>query len=234
MFETLRLGDILRVQQPRNNFPLEESAAHSVFIAGGIGITPIRCMIRRMEDLGRSWELHYATRNRDEAAFMNELQAKREVHLHFDDEAGTVLPISDIIRRSRPDAHLYCCGPAAMLAAFEEASGSAEWTDDRLHVEYFVQRYEAATDNGYVVELSRTGKEVVVRPGQTILEALRELGIETSYSCEEGICGACETRVLEGVPDHRDSILNEQERQANRTMFICCSGAKSDRLVLDL
>ena len=114
------------------------------------------------------------------------------------------------------------------------AAQEAGFPAGQVHVEYFTQRYEAATDSTFVVELARSGREIVVQEGQTILDALRHLGVDASYSCEEGICGACETRVIEGVPDHRDSILNEKERGENRTMFICCSGAKSDRLVLDL
>ena len=230
----LRVGELLEVQRPRNNFPLEVDAPRSVFIAGGIGITPIWCMIARLESLGRPWELHYASRSRSDAMFLEELQGRDNVHLHFDDEAGGVLAVAGIVRAANKDAHLYCCGPAPMLAAFEEAAKTAGVPAEQVHVEYFTQRYEAATDSNYVVELARSGQQVSVQPGQTILDALRKIGIDASYSCEEGICGACETRVLEGVPDHRDSILSEKERQENRTMFICCSGAKSDKLVLDL
>ena len=234
LFEQLKVGDLLDAALPRNNFPLDENAGRSIFIAGGIGITPIRCMIDRLDDLGKEWELHFASRSRSDAPFLQELSNRPNVQLHFDDEAGHVLPVADIVAEADEAAHLYCCGPSPMLTAFEEAAKAAVISDDRIHVEYFTQRYVAATDGSFVVELAKSGQELVIQPGQTILDALRELGIGASYSCEEGICGACETRVLEGVPDHRDSILNEKERRENRTMFICCSGAKSDRLVLDL
>jgi ferredoxin-NADP reductase len=231
--ERLRVGDELDVEPPRNNFPLAEDAAQSIFIAGGIGITPIWCMIQRLSTLERSWTLHYATRSREEAAFREELGAHRTTHFHFDEEhGGALLPVADIVRNAAPEAHLYCCGPAPMLAAFEAAAAGRD--PARTHVEYFTQKHAASTGGGFLVELARSRLEVRIEPGQTIVRALREAGVDVPTSCEEGICGACETRVLAGVPDHRDAILSEKERAANKTMFVCCSGSKSERLVLDL
>jgi len=234
IFDNLKVGDQLIAAPPRNNFPLEEDAARSVLIAGGIGITPIHAMVRRLQQLGRDWTLHYATRTRSEAVFMAELSTLSNVHFHFDDEAGEILPVETIVRSASNEAHLYCCGPTPMLKAFESACHAAGVPEDRTHVEYFTQKYEASKEGGFLVTLARSGKEVRVLPGETILDAVRTLGIDVSTSCEEGICGACETRVLEGVPDHRDAILTDRERQENKTMFICCSGAKSERLVLDV
>jgi ferredoxin-NADP reductase len=234
IFDHLKVGDTLVAEAPRNNFPLEESASHTVLIAGGIGITPIRSMARRLQQIGRSWTLHFAVRTRSEAAFLDELASLPNAHFHFDDEAGGILPMQDIVLAAPSASHLYCCGPAPMLKAFEEACASVGLPETQVHVEYFTQRYEASTEGGFLVSLARSGQEVHVAPGQTILDALRGLGIEVASSCEEGICGACETRVLEGIPDHRDAILTERERQANKSMFICCSGARSERLVLDI
>jgi len=227
-------GDTFLTEAPRNNFPLDEGGHPTVLIAGGIGITPIRAMIDRLEELGREWVLHYAARTRAEAAFADELAGLGSVHLHFDDVEGGVLPVAEIVRAAPTDAHLYCCGPAPMLAAFEAAAAEASIAPERVHVEYFTQKYDVATEGGFTVALARSGSEFRVEPGKTILDTLRAAGLDLSSSCEEGICGACETRVLEGLPDHRDAILSERERQENKTMFICCSGAKSDRLVLDL
>ncbi len=232
IFDHLAIGDHVQVDAPRNNFPLDAQAAHSVLIAGGIGITPIMAMIRTLEASGRGWTLHYAARAREEAAFASALASYPNVHLHFDaEQAGAVLPIAAIVEAAPEDAHLYCCGPALMLAAFETAAAAI--APDRVHVEYFVATHEAAIDGQFLVELARSRLELVVAPGQSILEAIREAGVEVVSSCEEGVCGACETRVLAGVPDHRDAILSERERAANTTMFICCSGCKGDRLVLD-
>jgi ferredoxin-NADP reductase len=231
--ERLRVGDELNVDPPRNNFPLAEDAAESIFIAGGIGITPIWCMIQRLSALQRSWTLHYATRSRAESAFREELRAYKTTHFHFDEEhGGRLLPVAEIVCNAPAEAHLYCCGPAPMLAAFEKAAAGRD--PARAHVEYFTQKHAASTGGGFLVELARSRLEVRIEPGQTIVQALREAGVDVPTSCEEGICGACETRVLAGAPDHRDAILSEKERAANKTMFVCCSGSKGERLVLDL
>jgi ferredoxin len=153
-------------------------------------------------------------------------------HLHVDEEAGGFLPIAALVADAPADAHLYCCGPAPMLGVFETACTGRD--SGTVHVEYFAQKYEQALEGGYTVELARSGASHVVPPGKTILQVLKDAGIDVTSSCEEGICGACETKVLAGTPDHRDAILTERERAANKSMMICCSGALSDRLVLDL
>lgn len=228
-----RVGDIYKVDPPRNNFPLCESAPHSVLIAGGIGITPILAMIGRLESLGRSWQLYYASRSREHAAFLDVLQNYPDVQLHFDEETGGApLDVAACVAAAPANAHLYCCGPAPMLKAFE--SCTADWPHDQVHVEYFTSKSEAARAGGFVVELAKSGLELPVAPGRTILQVLLDAGVQVPSSCEQGVCGACETRVLAGAPDHRDAILSEAERAANETMMVCCSGAKSERLVLDL
>lgn len=230
--DSLRVGTVLPVRRPRNNFPLVENASHSVLIAGGIGVTPILCMAQRLTDLGRSFELHYSNRSRTDAAFLDRVGRLAAATLHFDDERGGLLPIDRIVQGAAADAHLYCCGPAPMLAAFETAcAGRAA---DHIHVEYFTAREEAATSGGFTVRLARSGREVEVPESKTILHALRDAGLEVPSSCEAGVCGACETAVVSGIPDHRDAILSEKERQANATMMICCSGSKTKTLVLDL
>ena len=234
LYEQAAPNDTFLIEAPRNNFPLEEGAHPTVMIAGGIGITPIRAMIDRLEEIGSEWVLHYAARSREEAPFADELAKFGSVYFHFDDVQGEVLPVREIVRAAPARAHLYCCGPAPMLAAFEAATAEANIAPERVHVEYFTQKYGAATEGGFTVALARSGGEIRVLPGQTILDALRAVGLDLSSSCEEGICGACETGVIEGEPDHRDAILSERERRENKTMFICCSGSKGDRLVLDL
>lgn len=232
MHDQLREGDIIQIEMPRNNFPLVEAASSSVLFAGGIGITPIWCMVQRLDALQQPWHLYYACRTRGDAAFLSELEPRENVTLHFDDEhGGEVLDIAAIVNSASSDTHLYCCGPAPMLAAFENATST--WPSDHVHIEYFTAKEESATSGGFVVELARSKVEVFVPEGKSILYALREAGIDVPSSCEEGVCGSCEMRVLSGIPDHRDAILSEPERAANNTMMICCSGCKSDRLVLD-
>jgi len=233
MHEELRVGQLVTVTGPRNNFRLDESAEHTVLIAGGIGITPIFCMVQRLQALqGRPWTLHYSCRTRAEAAFLRGLEHCPEVRLNFDDESGRVLDLAAVVAQAPARAHLYCCGPTPMLTAFENAT--ADWPTEQKHVEYFTAKEAPALEGGFVVELKRSGRKFVIPPGKSILEVLRDAGMDVSYSCEQGICGACETRVLSGVPDHRDSVLTPAEQAANNTVMICCAGSKSERLVLDL
>ncbi len=230
----LREGTQTQIDAPRNNFPLVEDSPNSVLFAGGIGITPIWCMVERLQALGRPWKLYFSCRTRADAAFLPELMALgvAHTHFHFDDEVGGLLDIAAAVAQVPKDAHLYCCGPGPMLAAFEKAA--AELPRERVHVEYFTAREDAATAGGFIVDCAKSGQSLFVPPGRKILHVLRDAGIQVSSSCEEGICGACEVDVLSGVPDHRDAILTAAEREENKTMFVCCSGAKTDKLVLDL
>ena len=231
--ENLRVGDLVELAGPRNNFPLNETAEKSVFIAGGIGITPILSMVDRLAAIGRDWQLVYCSRTRSATAFVSSLESRPGVRFNFDEEpGGSMLDIAALVQAAPANAHLYCCGPLPMLDAFEQAT--KDLARERVHVEYFTAREPAAREGGFTVVLARSGREFAVPPGKTILDTLRESGVDVPHSCMEGVCGTCETAVLEGIPEHRDLILTEQERASSRTMMICCSGAKTDRLVLDL
>lgn len=232
--EELQLGDTIHISAPRNAFPLDEQAKHSVLIAGGIGLTPLMSMVKRLAQLQRSWQLYYCARSRAQAPFVHELESYGErVELVFDDErGGNLLDLASIIAAAPDGSDFYCCGPAGMLEAFQSAAASLP--PQRRHIEYFAPPPAGPTPTGFTVELARSGKTVNIAAGQTILAAVRDAGIDVPYSCEQGLCGTCETRVLAGVPDHRDHILGDAERASNTTMMICCSGSHSDRLVLDL
>ena len=231
--DELRVGKLLTISAPRNNFLLVENADQVIFIAGGIGITPIWCMVRRLAKLGRSWKLYYACRSRADMAFREALEAMGSTEFHFDDEhGGQVLDIAPIVADAGKGAHLYCCGPTPMLKAFEAATAS--WPRAQVHVEYFTPKQEAEKKGGFIVELARSGQEFVIPEGMSILQVLLDAGIDVDYSCELGICGACEQRVLSGIPEHRDAILTEEEQASNTKVMICCAGCKSERLVLDL
>jgi ferredoxin-NADP reductase len=233
MHEQARVGQSFQLAGPRNHFPLVEDAPSSVLIAGGIGVTPIWCMAQALEAIGARFEVHYAVRTRADAAFLAELERMApKLRLHVDAEAERFLDVPAIVAAAAPDAHLYCCGPAPMLEAFEAAAADRPATC--VHVEYFSAPAAAPIEGGFVVVLARSGREVVVPEGSTILETLRAAGLTVPASCEQGVCGTCETRVLEGTPDHRDLLLTPQEKASGQTMMICCSGALSDRLVLDL
>lgn len=231
--EQLRVGSTLPVSEPRNHFPLLETAPHTVLIAGGIGITPIWCMAQRLLSIGASWELWYSARSREDMSFLAELRALGErVHLHFDDEAGGVLGLAAIVSAAPADAHFYCCGPGPMLDAYEEAT--SQRSSDYVHLERFAAKQVAAVSGGFIVSLARTGLDLEVPAGASILTVLEENGISVDASCREGICGCCEVAVLDGEVDHRDAVLTDKEKVANKSMMVCCSGAKSSRIVLDL
>jgi len=234
MHESLRVGTMLQLSLPRNNFPLHEAAPHTVLIAGGIGITPIRCMVHRLEALGLPWELHYAVRHRSEAVFAEELGSDARVHLHVDEEhGGAPLDLARVAREAPTGAHAYCCGPAPMISAFETAFSF--WPASMRHVEHFSAPSIVWQEGGaFSVLLARTQRKLEVPADRSILSVVREAGIDATASCEQGICGACETRVLGGQPEHRDMLLSAEERAAGKSMMICCSRSKSAELVLDL
>jgi vanillate O-demethylase ferredoxin subunit len=235
--DKLQVGQIIRISAPRNNFPLNEEAAETILISGGIGITPMLSMLARLETLGRSWKLYYCARDLPHAAFLEKLKAQGfadngKLFAHIDQEEGGVIDLESLLSRAPADAHIYCCGPLPMLDGFLKASASRP--PENIHVEYFSAKESAAVEGGFRVVLAKSNREFEVRPGHTILQTLLDGGIDAAHSCMEGICGACETSVLEGQPDHRDVVLTEAEREASRTMMICCSGCKGERLVLDL
>ena len=145
-----------------------------------------------------------------------------------------MLDLSHVIETLPQDAHVYCCGPTGMLEAFRKYADAAQIDHHRVHFEYFSGNVEAAKEGGFTVKLARTGKTLTIAPNQSILEAVMDEGLDVPFSCQEGVCGACETRVLAGTPDHRDLILSDEERAEGKTMMICCSGSKSPELVLDI
>lgn len=233
IFDELTVGQMLAVSAPRNHFPLAPAAPHHVLIAGGIGITPIFAMIQHLRAAGAAFKLHYAGRSRRQLAFLDELKDAAFAHIHCDDEhSGRLLDLAGAITDAPEGSHFYCCGPTPMLKAFLTATAAVP--SERVHVEYFTAKEAADRSAGFIVELARSGGEVAIPPGQSILETLREAGLTLDSSCQEGICGVCETRVISGIPDHRDAVLSDDEHAANKTMMICCSGAKTERLVLDL
>jgi ferredoxin-NADP reductase len=236
--EQLRAGEETTISTPRNNFKLCEEAPSSILIAGGIGITPLKCMAQHLEQLGKPWQLHYAARSRCSAAFVSELaEFGPKVRFYFPTEfnrtpAATRIDIDAIVAEAPADAHLYCCGPEAMLEAFKTASAGR--SPARAHVEHFANARAVDKAGEFEVVLAKSGRTIGVPCGKSILDTLLELGIDAPFSCMEGVCSSCETRVLSGIPDHRDLILTSEEHAANDRMMICCSRSKSPTLVLEL
>ncbi|MGY0064278.1 PDR/VanB family oxidoreductase [Streptomyces sp. LZ34] len=232
--DRLSPGDRVGVGGPRNHFPLVPSEKY-LFIAGGIGITPLLPMVRQAELLGVDWQLLYGGRTRASMAFREELTAAYgdRVHIVPQDELG-LLDLAAWLDTPRPDTKVYCCGPAPLLTAVGAAC--AAWPPYALRVERFTAAAQTAPvrEAPFEVELRRTGRTVAVTPDISVLEAVRRAGAEVLSSCEQGTCGTCLTPVLEGQPDHRDSVLTDHERAANDCMFLCVSRSCGDRLVLDL
>lgn len=234
-------GTRLAISAPRNHFPLEEGAPHSVLVGGGIGITPMLAMAWRLHALGASFELHYCARSRSQAAFLAELTSApwaARVQLHFDDEGEAAkLPARVLLQAAPQGSHVYVCGPNGFMDWVLAEAEAAGLPSAQRHREYFSAPVVAATEGGersFEVELRRSGKTTQVRPDQTLLDALKSLGIQVPVSCEKGVCGTCACNVLEGEPDHRDAYLTDEEREANDQILACCSRSRSPRLVLDL
>lgn len=231
--DTLGLGDIVGVRGPRNNFPMV-AASRYLFIAGGIGITPILPMISAAAAAGADWTLVYGGRRRASMAFLGELGVHGgRVSVHPQDESG-LLDLDALLVEPCRDTAVYCCGPAPLLDAVE--SRCASWPPGSLHVERFTAKplTEPARADAFEVVLRTSGLTLTIPADRSILEVVEEAGVDPLYSCTEGTCGSCETPVLEGVPDHRDSVLSAEQRHANDCLMICVSRSRTPRLVLDL
>jgi ferredoxin-NADP reductase len=236
--EQLRPGALLQISAPLNHFRLNESAPAFALIAGGIGITPILAMARRLHALGKPVRALVAARSREAAAFVAEMRALVPgVQLHLDSEAGAPPDLAGWLAALPRDTGVYCCGPAPMLDTFERACATLGLAD--AHIERFAAApaapgAAAAPAAGFTLVLERRGRDIEVPPGKSVLDALLDAGVDMPYSCMEGVCGTCETRVLDGEIDHRDGVLSAVEKQRGDVMMVCVSTCKGSRLVLDL
>ncbi|MFC9361380.1 PDR/VanB family oxidoreductase [Rhodococcus sp. NPDC057014] len=230
----LDVGDTIGVGGPRNNFPLAPAPRY-LFIAGGIGITPLIPMIAQADLMGLDWQLLYGGRTRSSMAFLDELATYRDrVTIAPSDEFGLLDLRTWLTSAEANPTKVYVCGPGALLSSVEELC--IGWRPGKLRTERFLPKQQGAPvrSTAFHVELARTGLTVTVNPETSILDAVRTAGVNVLSSCREGTCGTCETAVLSGTPDHRDSILNDDERTADDCMFICVSRSRTDHLVLDL
>lgn len=239
MHETVHTGDVIRISPPKNHFQLANGAARSLLFAGGIGITPILCMAERLETVGSNFEMHYCVRSMDRTAFKKRIEDSgfaSKVNFHYDDApAGQRIDIGVTLDRQDPDTHLYVCGPKGFMDAVLEEARSRGWAEERLHYEFFSADVAPSTARGgFEVKLASSGVIVTVPEDKTVVQALADIDVTIATSCEQGVCGTCVTRVLEGEIDHRDVFLTPSERAANDRFTPCCSRAKSRMLVLDL
>ncbi|AXK84187.1 oxidoreductase [Pseudolabrys taiwanensis] len=229
-------GERLFIGAPRNNFRLAEGAGPFVLVAGGIGVTPLLAMAHELERRKADYHLHYCVRNADGAKGLAALGAAPlmgRISVHADDDPKTRLDLASVLQPRGHEARLYLCGPAAFMDLVVGRALAAGWPSDNIHLERFAATVDQAGD-AFTVTAQRSGVTVTVGPGVSIAEALTRAGVAVPLSCEQGVCGTCLLDVIEGIPDHRDSFLTDNEKAANAQLAACCSRAKTARLVLDI
>jgi len=238
LHEQVQAGQRLRISAPRNLFELVPGASRSLLFAGGIGITPILAMAEQLWLQGDLFELHYCARSSERAAFLERLAGApfaSRVHLHFDENPASRLDAAQVLARPGADDHLYVCGPAGFMQHVLDTARDQGWPQAQLHREYFAATpVDTGNDGAFSVRLGSTGQVFEIPADKTVVQVLESHGVSIAVSCEQGVCGTCLTRVLDGVPEHRDLYQTEDEQAANDQFTPCCSRAKSAVLVLDL
>ena len=238
LHEHIKSGDCLRISEPRNLFPLIHEARRSLLFAGGIGITPILCMAERLAHSGADFELHYCARSSERAAFVERLRNSPfadRVFMHFDEQPETALNAAQVLASPQPGTHLYVCGPGGFMQHVLDSARAQGWQEHALHREYFAAApVDSSNDGSFSVKVGSTGQVFDIPADKTVVQVLESHGIDIPMSCEQGVCGTCLTRVLEGVPEHRDMFLTEEEQACNDQFTPCCSRSKSPMLVLDI
>lgn len=236
--ETLTEGATLEIGAPRNLFALDEAAEEHLLFAGGVGVTPILAMARRLHAVGHSFVFHYCARERSRAAFLDELAAApfaEVVRLSFDAEPETRLDLDSALANPAPGRRLYVCGPGGFMTHVIDGALARGWAPDQIRKEHFAAAPAPEGENqSFELVIASTGQIIPVAADQTAAQALEAAGVFVPVSCEQGVCGACLTRVTEGEPDHRDAFQTDDERAANDQFTPCCSRARTSRLVLDL
>jgi len=236
LHDQLKAGDVLAISAPRNNFSLRRDAVNTLLVAGGIGITPLLSMARALHHSDLPFELHYFASSEAAFAFREVLKPMQErvVFSAGLSPKDTLIQLRTALAEYHAYQHVYICGPEPMLSAARQTAHELGWPDSAVHFEYFKNSNEIHADSSFTIDLARSGVSLTVPAGKSILETLRENGIDMPSSCEQGACGTCKVSVIEGEPLHQDVYLNPTERQAGTSMMTCVSRAKSDRLILDL
>jgi len=237
--DEVRQGDTVRIGMPRNQFPLAPDAPHHLLLAGGIGVTPILCMAERLFSSGMPFDMHYCARSTDRMAFVERINAagfNDRARFHVDDgDPAQRFDLTSVLAAAPDGTHLYVCGPRGFMDAVLNAARERNWADERLHYEFFGGTVATSgADRAFQVRIASSGKVIDVPAECTVVAALAANGVDVLTSCEQGVCGTCVTRVLQGEPDHRDSYLTEAEQAAGDQFMPCCSRSRTDLLVLDL
>ncbi|MBF5011345.1 PDR/VanB family oxidoreductase [Burkholderia pseudomultivorans] len=237
--DAVRQGDTVRISAPRNHFPLATGAAHHLLLAGGIGITPILSMAERLSSSGEPFAMHYCARSTERMAFVERIAAsafRDRVRLHVDDgEPAQRFDLAAVLAGAPAGTHLYVCGPRGFMDAVLNEARARNWAEERLHYEFFSGVVEtSAADRPFQVRIASSGRVIDVPAECTVVAALAANGVDVLTSCEQGVCGTCLTRVLDGEPEHRDAYLTDDEKAAGDQFLPCCSRSRTAMLVLDL
>lgn len=239
MHDQVQVGDVIEISAPKNHFALAHEAQRSLLLAGGIGITPVLCMAERLAQMGAEFEMHYCTRSPARTAFAKRIRTSAfagKVAFHHDDgDAAQKINIAALLAHPQAGQHIYVCGPKGFMDAVLGTARANGWPEPQLHFEFFSADVAPRdADEAFDIKLASSGRVVHVAKGVTVLNALADAGVIVPSSCEQGVCGTCITRVIEGVPDHRDMYFTPEEQAANAEFTPCCSRSKSPLLVLDL
>ncbi len=238
MHDEVQAGATLQISAPKNHFPLAD-AGRSLLLAGGIGVTPILAMAEALSARGAAFEMHYCARSPERTAFRERIVAApfaQQVHFHYDGgDAAQKLDLPALLAQLDRKTHIYLCGPAGFIDHVKATAKAQLWPQEQLHLEYFgAAAQSTGGDQPFEVKLASSGKVYAIPADSTVLRVLTDAGVFIPASCEQGVCGTCLTRVLDGVPDHRDLYLDESEQAANDQFTPCCSRSKTGTLLLDL
>ncbi|MDB5916595.1 MAG: vanB [Massilia sp.] len=233
----LKVGDSLSISAPRNHFPLVP-AARSILLAGGIGVTPILCMAERLAKTGSHFEMHYFARSPERMAFKDSIASagfRESVFFHYDDNQAQTLDLAALLDNPQEQTHLYVCGPRGFIEYAIGTARAQRWENEQVHTEYFGGvAADPASEGAFEVQIASSGAVIAIPAGRSTTQVLAENGFFVPVSCEQGVCGTCITRVLDGEIDHRDAYFTDEEKARNDQFTPCCSRARSKRLVLDL
>ena len=233
LFNDFHVGKEIQISTPRNHFEVASHDGVAILVAGGIGITPILSMAHELKRAGRDFEIHYCLNKLSNGAFVDELETEFSSQLKIHCSIDKKFEPNEAFANRDNDAHLYVCGPNGFMDWVMAAAKEKGIANERIHFEYFNADVDLAGDS-IEVYCSDSDKTVMVGADESIANALSNAGIKVDVSCEQGVCGTCITDVLEGIPDHRDQFLTDEEKDDNDQMALCCSRAKGPKLVLEI
>lgn len=230
-------GDTLHISVPKNHFPLATDAKRHLLLAGGIGVTPLLAMAEQLSSQGAAFDLHYCARSKSRAAFVQRMADAKfasQVHGHWDDTPEQpAFDVGALLKQPEAGVHLYVCGPKGFMDFVLSTARASGWPEAQLHFEFFgAEVVHLPSDAAFTVKIASTGQEIQVPADKTVVQVLQQAGVDVPVACEQGVCGTCLTRVLEGVPDHKDMYLTPEEQAANDQFLPCCSRSKSPLLIL--